>query len=74
MIGDGAGSALFVLAIAFGKVDDERNSGARVVKPAFGARESDAVVGPEKDDGVFGEAVFLELGKKVFRCCEFETL
>ena len=56
---------MVVLAIALGKVDDERNSGAGVVKPAFGTRESDAMIGPEEDDGVFGEAVFLELGKKV---------
>lgn len=44
-----------------GPADEEGDTEAGVIGPALAAREAAAVVAPEEDDGIVGEAVSLEL-------------
>ena len=48
-----------------GPADDERHSGAGIVNPAFGARQSAAMVAPEQYNGRIGQPVVFQLFQRV---------
>ena len=48
-----------------GNANDQRDVRARIVQPAFGTRQADPVIGPEKDNRILVEPIFFEPGKQI---------